>query len=197
VKAAVEAAVGAPAADQTLTFGTAPLTSDAATLASASVPNGGTLDLAMSSVPSTAFIIHVELPPALQPTHGLTLTLISSTSATVAGVKAQMASVTGLSSAEQALAFGSVALMSDPQTMGNAGVATGDTLTLSIPSPYVIVKMPASLVYTDIGSSDFTTSAWIDIGTRVGFLSGHSRTRSKLARTAALPLVETPTRRSA
>ena len=54
-----------------------------------------------------------------------------------------------------------------------------------------------TLVYTDIGSSDFTTSAWIDIGTRVSFLSGHSQTRSKLARTAALPLVETPTRRSA
>ena len=148
VKTAVEAAVGTPAADQTLTFNTTPLTSDAATLASASVPNGGTLDLAVSSVPSTAFIIHVELPPALQPTHGSTLTLISSASATVADVKAQVASVTGMSSAEQALAFGSLALMSDPQMMGDAGVATGDTLTLSTPSPYVIVKMPASLLPT-------------------------------------------------
>jgi hypothetical protein len=50
-----------------------------------------------------------------------------------------------MSEAEQQLAFGSLPLMSDAQTLGGAGVASGDTVALSETAPFVTVALPSEV----------------------------------------------------
>ena len=131
-----------------------PLTDGSATLGSLGVPNGGDLDLAVPAdkVPADPFIVHVELPPSLQPTYGTSLTFPMSATATVDEVKAKIAAITGMSAAEQQLAFGSLPLTSGTQTLGGAGVVSGDTLALSESAPSVTVHLPDEL-HPTFGSS--------------------------------------------
>jgi hypothetical protein len=124
-----------------------PLTDGSATLGSLGVPNGGDLDLAVPAdkVPADPFIVHVELPPSLQPTYGSTLTFPTSATASVDEIKAKVAAITGMSKADQQLAFGSLPLTSGSQTLGGAGIVSGDTLKLSEAAPYVTVHLPDEL----------------------------------------------------
>ena len=66
-----------------------------------------------------ACVVHVELPPSLQPAHGSSLTLATSASATVDELVAQLATLTGMSAAEQQLAFGAVPLINGSQALGS------------------------------------------------------------------------------
>ena len=172
VKAAVQAITGMSAAEQALVFGSTPLmtgsqalgaagiangdtltlgrplTDDSATLGSVGVPNRGAMDL---TVPAAAaaqpppYIVRVDLPASLQPTYGSRLTIPTSASASVGDLKSRIAGVTGMSASEQQLAFGSLPLTSDTQTLGGAGMVSGDVVTLSSPTPSVTVNLPAEL----------------------------------------------------
>ena len=121
-----------------------PLVDGSVTLGSVGVPNGGDLDLVVPAdkVAADPFIVHVELPPSLQPTYGSSVTFATSATATVEEVKAKIAAITGMSKAEQQLAFGSLPLTSGTQTLGSAGVQGGDTLSLSERAPSVTVHLP-------------------------------------------------------
>ena len=101
--------------------------------------------LPADEIPADPFIVHVDLPPSLQPTYGTTLALSTSATATVDEIKAKIAAIAGTSKAEQQLAFGSVPLVTDAQTLGVAGIASGDTLTLSEAAPYITVHLPIGL----------------------------------------------------
>lgn len=169
VKAAVQAITGMSIAEQALVFGSTPLTTgsqalgtagvangdtlalsrpltdDAATLGSEGVPNEGVLDLAVPAAvvaAPAAYVVKVDLPPSLQPTYGATLTIPTSASASVGDLKSKIAAITGMSAAEQQLAFGSLPLTSDAQTLGGSGIASGDTVTLSEKAPSVTVALP-------------------------------------------------------
>jgi hypothetical protein len=169
VKAKVESITGMSAAEQALMFDgslllrderrlrqcgirngdvlklSRPLTDDGATLGSEGVPNKGVMDMTLPpAVPAAPapFVVKVALPPSLQPTYGTTLTIPTSASASVRDLKSRIASITGMSEAEQQLAFGSLPLTSDAQTLGGSGIASGDTVTLSEKAPSVAVALP-------------------------------------------------------
>ena len=50
-----------------------------------------------------------------------------------------------MSAAEQQLAFGSLPLTSDAQTLGGSGIASGDTVTLSEKAASVTVALPSEV----------------------------------------------------
>ena len=91
-----------------------------ATLAALNVPNGAWLGMAagMESGPQT-LLVRVRLPPCLHHAHNSSLTLATSASATVDEVVAQLATLTGMSAAEQQLAFGAVPLTTGSQALGS------------------------------------------------------------------------------
>ena len=105
-----------------------PLTDGGATLAALGVPDGADVGASAASAASAealeaaaaaAYVVQVKLPPSLQPAHGASLTLATSASATVDEVAAQLATLTGMSAAEQQLSFGAVPLINGSQALGS------------------------------------------------------------------------------
>ena len=173
LKARVAAVTGLSAAAQALASDGTPLADDGLPLADAGVPSGGGLalsvpltdggaTLAALGVPNRAAlgvsvaagaedeaakacVVHVELPPSLQPAHGASLTLASSPAATVDELLARLAALTGMGAAEQQLAFAGVPLINGTQTLAAAGVGSGATLELCTRAPHVRVHLPEAL----------------------------------------------------
>ena len=116
----------------------------------------------------------VALPASLQPTYGSTVTISTSASASVGDLKSILEAVTGMSTAEQQLAFGGVALTSDSGSLGGAGIESGDMLTLSAATPSVSVTLtpelhstfgPTVTVAVRMGAVGMTAAARVAVGT--------------------------------
>ena len=117
-------------------------------LAAAGVSNGAVIHMTLPGslvAPALPYVVKVDLPPSLQPTYGSTLTIPTSASASVGDLKSKIKEITGMSEAEQQLAFGSLPLTSDAQTLGGSGIASGDTVTLSEKAPSVTVALPSEV----------------------------------------------------
>ena len=157
LKAQLAAIVGVGAAQQLLSFGGASLSADGASLGSVGVTDGSTIDLALSgAAPATPYVVTVALPPSLQAEFGETLSIATDPSATVDSLKATLESVLGAGAAQQTLHFGGAQLANGAATLSSAGIATGDTLLLDVPShgevSTVVIALPPSL-HSTFGST--------------------------------------------
>ena len=131
LRAATADSLGVSASCLSLTFGSAG--TDASTLASLSVPNGGVLDALLScSAPNFSFVVTVVLPALLHSTHGASLTIGTSPSATLGSLRATVASRThALSAASTTVQlFLASPLPADGDTLDAAGIVSGSTVNL-------------------------------------------------------------------
>ena len=116
-------------------------------IGSQGVVNGATVDLTlMVPAPEAQYAVRVALPQTLQALHGSSVEVLSLTStSTVGELKDALALITGMTQEAQQLVFGSLALLSDEQTLGYVGIASGDTVDMSSVAPTVNVRLPAPL----------------------------------------------------
>ena len=146
VKARVQKQTGVAPSEQTLSYDGSPMSDGALTLGSYGVQSGEAVAAAIPNPPSALpFSVKVQMPSSLRALYGASITIPTSSSETVDDVKAAVQAITGMSAVEQQLAFGSLPLTSDTQTLGGAGIESGDTVKLTTPSPSVTVTLPPEL----------------------------------------------------
>ena len=112
IKAAVTVLTGVAASEQTLAYSGMDLT-DSTTLGVAGVPmpSGGVLDLSLGSGAATPpYVVRVALPPSLQAAFGETISIATSSTASISDLKASISVATVVPVALQTLWFGGLLL---------------------------------------------------------------------------------------
>ena len=146
VRHMLEAIISVRASEQTLLYEGAVLSTYDAPLGSLGVQSGGPLTLAVSSGDAASlFLVKVMLPPSLQASFGPLVTVAASAGAMIRDLKSSIRSTTGVSESAQQLLFGSSPLLAGQVTLSQAGIASGDTVTLSLQAPSVRVGIPSLL----------------------------------------------------
>ncbi|MEC7001351.1 MAG: ubiquitin family protein, partial [Actinomycetota bacterium] len=145
----VEVQTGVPVTAQTLSEDGSPLPSDGSTpVGDAGVESGDTLDLSLPTeeAPPVPFVVEVSLPPSLHESYGPSIEIGSlSDESTVDELKEAIQSITGMSKSEQEVVHEAIKLSEGTQTLGDAGIESGDTVTLSELAPHVIIALPPSM----------------------------------------------------
>ena len=93
-------------------------------------------------------LLTVALPSVLQPIHGTSIQLLARKGDQVAFVREVIATMVGVAASQASLSFGGAALTADSTTLGSAGIAHLDTLTLTLHLPvlsYVYIDLPQPL----------------------------------------------------
>lgn len=158
LKALAASVLGLQPSDLLLAHGGSPLEDDGITLISAGVSDGGVINAMLSGpTPPKPFIVTIPMPPSLQLSHGQTLTLATSSSATIASLQVTIESLTGLSVANQELSFHGSKLTCGSQTLGSAGIPCGAIVHLgdspcpaapAVAERSVILSVPTALQAT-------------------------------------------------
>ena len=148
--------------------------SGSATLGAAGVTNGGSIGATLfGAAPLSPFTITMVLPEELQADFGTTLTLASSSTATVTDLKALFEEVTGMSTARVGLSFGG-ATLSGTSTLANAGLISGSTLLAKdknaatgggVGIGYVVLTVPSELQGTFGPTISLAASSSTTVGT--------------------------------
>ena len=149
VKARVSGVTSVATSQLSLSYAGAALTSDSATLGGVGVANLGLLVLSTSgSVSTPPFAVHVALPTALQAAYGSTTTMATAAAASIGSLMTTLETTLGVAASQASLSFGGAALTADSTTLGSAGIAHLDTLTLTLHLPvlsYVYIDLPQPL----------------------------------------------------
>jgi hypothetical protein len=146
LKNKVESVTGASPSIQTLSLGSTALAADTSAVSAYGVVSGSTVDLTLAGAPpSVTAVVHVVLPPSLQPWSGKKLTFaFTSSSDSVATLKMKVEAQTGVGVGEQALSFGGVSMESSPASslLSSFGVVDGSVVSLTL--AVVLSGMPHS-----------------------------------------------------
>ena len=156
IKAAVTVLTGVAASEQTLAYSGVDLTDSSTTLGVAGVPmpSGGVLDLSLGSGAATPpYVVRVALPPSLQAAFGETISIATSSTASISDLKASISVATVVPVALQTLWFGGLLLgeaaagrrlqLTDAHTLGVAGIVHLDMVLLTLPSPSPSMPPPS------------------------------------------------------
>ena len=107
----------------------------------------------------------IDVPAALVPTYGPTLTVAATASTTVGEVKELAATALGVGKDDLSTLFEGTPLANDETTLGGAGVPNGGSIVATLsgdapPSPFVVsVALPAGLQGTHGSTLTVATSA--------------------------------------
>lgn len=148
----ISSVTSVPAGEQQLSFsaGNTIAADEMATLSSLGIGHGAHLKLDVLTEPDTSllFVVHVELVERMRAAYGERVSMIlEPTEATVGLLKARLASMIAVVAEEQILIFGAVRIdrSSDETLLSAMGIASGDTIALSLVQPVLAVYLPAKL----------------------------------------------------